>query len=140
METVTWVLEGALVHQDSTGHSGIICPGLAQRMTAGPGVLHSEKNDSWTLTGDAEHANPVHFVQMWVLPDTANAVPGYEQLDVNAQLAQGVTTEAQGAEVLMWEMDASSHFGCATSTVFKSRCAHVHRLARRSSDARRGSG
>src|SRR5215831_8246422 len=45
MEIVTWVLDGALVHQDSMGHSGIIHPGLAQRMTAGTGILHSEKND-----------------------------------------------------------------------------------------------
>lgn len=89
MEIVTWVLEGALVHKDSTGHNGIIYPGLAQRMTAGSGILHSEKNDSWTLTGDQEHANPVHFIQMWVLPDTANVTPGYEQLDINAPLDQG---------------------------------------------------
>ncbi|WP_405878586.1 pirin family protein [Streptomyces sp. NBC_01136] len=89
MEIVTWVLEGALVHQDSTGHNGIIYPGLAQRMTAGSGILHSEKNDSWTLTGDPEHNNDVHFIQMWVLPDTANVSPGYEQLDINAPLAQG---------------------------------------------------
>ena len=53
MEIVTWVLRGSLVHQDSTGHSGVIYPGLAQRMSAGRGILHSEKNDSWTLTGDA---------------------------------------------------------------------------------------
>ena len=48
MEIVTWVLRGSLVHQDSTGHSGVIYPGLAQRMSAGRGILHSEKNDSWT--------------------------------------------------------------------------------------------
>ena len=46
MEIVTWVLEGSLVHQDSTGHNGVIYPGLAQRMSAGRGILHSEKNDS----------------------------------------------------------------------------------------------
>ncbi|MFF3890322.1 pirin family protein [Streptomyces sp. NPDC001914] len=89
MEIVTWVLEGALVHKDSTGHNGIIYPGLAQRMTAGAGILHSERNDSWTLTGEREHADPVHFIQMWVLPDTANVTPGYEQLDINAPLKQG---------------------------------------------------
>src|SRR4051812_1433596 len=43
MEIVTWVLQGSLVHQDSTGHSGVIYPGLAQRMSAGAGILHSEK-------------------------------------------------------------------------------------------------
>ena len=57
MEIVTWVLEGSLVHQDSTGHNGIIYPGLAQRMSAGSGILHSEKNDSWRLSGDA-HTRP----------------------------------------------------------------------------------
>ena len=46
MEIVTWVLAGSLVHQDSTGHSGVIHPGLAQRMSAGTGILHSEKNDA----------------------------------------------------------------------------------------------
>jgi redox-sensitive bicupin YhaK (pirin superfamily) len=55
MEIVTWVLRGSLVHQDSTGHSGVIYPGLAQRMSAGRGILHSEKNDSWTLTGEQSH-------------------------------------------------------------------------------------
>ena len=49
MEIVTWVLDGSLVHQDSTGHNGIIYPGLAQRMSAGRGIMHSEKNDSWKL-------------------------------------------------------------------------------------------
>jgi hypothetical protein len=82
MEIVTWVLRGSLVHQDSTGHSGVIYPGLAQRMSAGRGILHSEKNDSWRLEG-AEHADPVHFVQMWVVPDDEGSTPGYEQLEID---------------------------------------------------------
>src|SRR3954471_8082191 len=53
MEIVTWVLDGQLVHQDSTGHNGVIYPGLAQRMSAGSGILHSEKNDAWRLVPDA---------------------------------------------------------------------------------------
>src|ERR1700689_5504078 len=81
MEIVTWVLRGSLVHQDSTGHSGVIYPGLAQRMSPGSGILHSEKNDSWRLQGD-EHADPVHFVQMWVIPDGDGRAPGYEQLEI----------------------------------------------------------
>lgn len=89
MEIVTWVLEGSLVHQDSQGHNGVIYPGLAQRMSAGTGITHSEKNDAWTLNGDPTHTDDVHFVQMWVVPDTANIVPGYEQLDINAALAEG---------------------------------------------------
>ena len=90
MEIVTWVLQGSLVHQDSMGHSGVIYPGLAQRMSAGTGILHSEKNDSWRLKGDAdEHSEPVHFVQMWVVPDEAGITPGYEQLEIDHELLTG---------------------------------------------------
>src|SRR4051812_26091996 len=88
MEIVTWVLRGSLVHQDSTGHSGVIYPGLAQRMSAGTGILHSEKNDSWRLGGE-RHTEPVHFVQMWVVPDSAGVTPGYEQLEIDAELLGG---------------------------------------------------
>jgi len=88
MEIVTWVLQGSLVHQDSTGHSGVIYPGLAQRMSAGKGILHSEKNDSWRLAGE-EHQDPVHFVQMWVLPDEGGITPGYEQLEIDGELLAG---------------------------------------------------
>ncbi len=89
MEIVTWVLEGSLVHQDSTGHSGLIYPGLAQRMTAGTGILHSEKNDSWRIDAGAKHDQDVHFVQMWVVPDTEKVTPGYEQLDIGSTLDSG---------------------------------------------------
>lgn len=88
MEIVTWVLQGSLVHQDSTGHNGVIYPGLAQRMSAGRGILHSEKNDSWRLGGET-HRDPVHFVQMWVVPDEANITPGYEQLEIGDELLTG---------------------------------------------------
>ncbi|MFF0815292.1 pirin family protein [Rhodococcus sp. NPDC003318] len=91
MEIVTWVLRGSLVHQDSMGHSGVIYPGLAQRMSAGTGILHSEKNDSWRLTGSQvpEHSDPVRFIQMWVLPDESGVTPGYEQLEVEDELIRG---------------------------------------------------
>jgi quercetin 2,3-dioxygenase len=89
MEIVTWVLDGQLVHQDSSGHSGVIYPGLAQRMTAGRGILHSERNDAWRLQPDAARDEPVHFVQMWVVPDEQRLTPGYEQLDIGAELARG---------------------------------------------------
>jgi redox-sensitive bicupin YhaK (pirin superfamily) len=88
MEIVTWVLRGSLVHQDSTGHSGVIYPGLAQRMSAGKGIMHSEKNDSWRLQGE-QHADPVHFVQMWVVPDSDGRTPGYEQLEIGDELLRG---------------------------------------------------
>jgi redox-sensitive bicupin YhaK (pirin superfamily) len=89
MEIVTWVLDGALVHQDSTGHSGVIYPGLAQRMSAGTGILHSEKNDSWRLMGGDEHRDPVRFVQMWVPPDERGTAPGYEQVEIADELLRG---------------------------------------------------
>jgi quercetin 2,3-dioxygenase len=81
MEIVTWVLSGSLVHADSRGNSGEIHPGLAQRMSAGTGILHSERND--------RGSGPVHFVQMWVLPDEPGLEPGYQQHDVTAALATG---------------------------------------------------
>jgi redox-sensitive bicupin YhaK (pirin superfamily) len=87
MEIVTWVLDGSLVHQDSEGHNGLIYPGLAQRMSAGTGILHSEKNDAPLAAGSTQR--PVHFVQMWVLPDERGIAPGYEQLDVSDALAGG---------------------------------------------------
>ncbi|MFG1921264.1 pirin family protein [Cryptosporangium sp. NPDC048952] len=83
MEIVTWVLEGSLAHADSMGNSGVIHPGLAQRMSAGRGVLHSEKNDS---------AEPVRFVQAWVTPDEAGIDPGYEQADIASELLTGELT------------------------------------------------
>ncbi|MGW2665394.1 pirin family protein [Nocardia tengchongensis] len=97
MEIVTWVLSGSLVHQDSLGHSGVIYPGLAQRMSAGSGILHSEKNDSWRLSNAPEHQEPVHFVQMWVVPDDSGLTPGYQQLEIDAELASGdLVTVASG--------------------------------------------
>src|SRR3954470_3625826 len=89
MEIVTWVLRGQLVHQDSEGHNGVIYPGLAQRMSAGRGILHSEKNDAWRLTGDEAGDDPVHFVQMWVVPDEDGIAPGCEQLKIDAGLLSG---------------------------------------------------
>jgi len=95
MEIVTWVLRGALVHQDSEGHNGIIYPGLAQRMSAGTGILHSEKNDRFAA--EARPAEPVHFVQMWVVPDEAGIAPGYEQLEIEDELLRGgLVTVASG--------------------------------------------
>jgi quercetin 2,3-dioxygenase len=89
MEIVTWVLEGALVHQDSAGHNGVIYPGLAQRMSAGSGILHSEKNDG--------RDDPVRFVQMWVAPEERGIAPGYEQLEIaDGLLRGGLVTVASG--------------------------------------------
>ena len=90
MEIVTWVLDGSLVHQDSEGNSGVLYPGLAQRMSAGTGILHSERNDAWRVDPSAgPHDKDVHFLQMWVPPDTSRITPGYQQLDVTEQLEAG---------------------------------------------------
>jgi redox-sensitive bicupin YhaK (pirin superfamily) len=81
MEIVTWVLEGSLRHEDSIGTSDVITPGLAQRMSAGSGIRHSEVNASAT--------EPVHLIQMWVPPDTQGLTPEYEQTDVSDRLTGG---------------------------------------------------
>lgn len=81
MEIVTWVLDGRLEHRDSEGNHGELYPGLVQRMSAGTGIRHSEMNASST--------DPVHFVQMWVVPSEVGVAPGYRQLDVNDALADG---------------------------------------------------
>jgi redox-sensitive bicupin YhaK (pirin superfamily) len=81
MEIVTWVLSGELEHKDSEGNKGVLYPGLAQRMSAGTGIWHSEMNPS--------RDESVHFVQMWVVPDTERINPGYEQLDIGADLDRG---------------------------------------------------
>lgn len=75
VEIVTWVLEGELLHEDTTGHRGVITPGLAQRLSAGDGVQHSERNAS--KTGN------LRFIQMMLQSDNGGE-PSYEQQDVPA--------------------------------------------------------
>jgi quercetin 2,3-dioxygenase len=71
MEIISIVMEGALAHRDSTGGEGVLRRGEVQRMSAGTGVVHSEFNGS-----DSE---PVHFFQVWILPEKGGITPGYEQ-------------------------------------------------------------
>jgi len=81
MEIVTWVISGQVEHRDSQGNHGIIRPGLAQRMSAGSGIMHSEMNPSKT--------EPVRLVQMWVLPDVRGSEPGYQEADITDELGRG---------------------------------------------------
>jgi quercetin 2,3-dioxygenase len=81
MEIISYVLEGALSHQDSMGNGSVIKPGDVQRMSAGSGVTHSEANPS------AEQ--PVHFLQIWIVPEVTGLRPSYEQKFFTAEEKRG---------------------------------------------------
>jgi redox-sensitive bicupin YhaK (pirin superfamily) len=81
MEILTWMLEGSLMHRDSMGHSGTICPDELQHMSAGTGVLHSEWN--------ASENDEAHLLQIWILPDHSGLKPEYEQLAFSPKELRG---------------------------------------------------
>ena len=139
MEIVTWVLEGELEHRDTLANRGIIYPGLAQRMSAGTGIWHSEMNPSG--------GEPVHFVQMWVLPDTESVDPGYQQLDVNAELDRGglvpiASGQGHDAAIAIRQRDAVLWGGrlAPGEAVAVPDAPHTHLFVARGSAALEGAG
>jgi quercetin 2,3-dioxygenase len=90
MEIVTYVLEGALQHQDSSGGGGVIRPGDIQRMSAGSGIVHSEFN--------ASRERPCHFLQIWIVPSEQGLRPSYEQKPMDAQAVTNRLARIAGPE------------------------------------------
>jgi redox-sensitive bicupin YhaK (pirin superfamily) len=107
MEIISYVLEGELAHQDSTGTSSVIRPGDVQRMSAGRGVQHSEFNGSKT--------EPVHFLQIWIQPDVRGIAPGYEEKRFGPEEKRGrlrLIASPEGAEgSVRIHQDARLHAG-----------------------------
>jgi len=112
-EILTWVLSGALEHRDSMGNGEVLRAGEWQAMTAGTGITHSEFNPS--------HAEPVHLLQIWLLPDARGHAPRY---------AQKAFTGAPGA----WELVASPDGANGSLPIHQD--ARVYRLKLTASEAR----
>jgi len=92
MEILTYVLQGVLEHKDSLGNGSIIRTGELQRMSAGTGIFHSEYNHS--------QDNPVHLLQIWIIPNRHGLIPGYEQKQFDIKYGAGwkLIASEQGSE------------------------------------------
>lgn len=110
MEIVTYVLEGTLLHGDSMGNGGPINAGEMQRITAGTGIFHSEKNPSSTES--------VHLYQIWILPDRKNREPGYEQKTFDPEARKG-----------RWQLVASNDGRDGSLTIHQDASLFLARLA-----------
>lgn len=102
MEIISYVIEGSIRHKDSSGHEAVLSAGEFQVMTAGSGISHSEYNDSTT--------DPLHFLQIWIIPDSRNLNPGYKNKSVID--SKGMTLVASGErqdEALFINQDVNLH-------------------------------
>jgi redox-sensitive bicupin YhaK (pirin superfamily) len=128
MEIISYVLSGALAHQDSIGNGSTLRPGDVQRMSAGHGIRHSEFNGS--------PVEPVHFLQIWIQPAKAGIEPGYEekhfneagkrgrlQLIVSPDRAQGSLLIHQDARVYAGLFDGTES---STLALLPGRRVYVH--------------
>lgn len=103
MEIVTLPLAGALEHSDSTGRSGVLRPGLVQRMSAGTGIVHSESNPS--------PDEPLHLLQIWIAPERRGLEPEYEEVELARSDAAWVPVANRdgGPHCLRIQQDAALH-------------------------------
>jgi len=127
MEIITYILEGALRHKDSMGNGSMIRRGDVQRMSAGKGVSHSEFN--------ASDSEPVHLLQIWILPAEEGITPGYEQKNFSDQLTTGFrliaspdgrddsVTICQDARLFAARIDPKN---AVSHTLAQGRCAYLH--------------
>jgi redox-sensitive bicupin YhaK (pirin superfamily) len=149
LEIVTWVLSGSLVHRDSTGHRGVAHPGMVQRLSAGRGVLHSERNDAPDPGGEPPR-EPLRLVQMWVLPNESGGDPAYEQRDVVDHLragdllvvASGMPRHGGAAALRLRNRDAALHAArlAPGRSVQLPDAPHVHLFVTRGGVALEGAG
>ncbi len=126
VEVLTWVLSGELAHEDSTGRTGVLSPGVVQRMSAGRGVVHSERNAG---------KGPLRYVQMWLAPHERDSVPSYEAATVAMSdglvvVASGRPEHAGGTAVGLGQRDAALHVArlVADVPVALPAAAYVHVL------------